>query len=536
MDDDSPTTRVTIGTSRRRFLQATATAAVALASSGLLGACSQPAPSASSAPTSAPAGPATAGTRAAAGELKVSLPSHIVGLDPLGSQAAEESVQTVAGHLFDTLVSRDPRTGQFQPGLATSWNAPDAQTWVFTLRPGVHFHDGSPLTARDVKASLERLVRLKGPLAPLWVDLDTVEAPDDQTVRLKTKVPLGTTLTNAVLLPVLPADKMDAEGFFSKPIGSGPFKLASYRPDSETVLEANEAYWGPPPGLKTLRFREIPEIAARVTALITGEIDLTWGLPPDQLTSLQDNADLQQASTPSYRYYFIWMNAKRPPLNDPRVRQAMAHALDIDSMLKALLPGLAERMQGPVPSTVFGFAPQPAYAYDPARAKQLLVDAGVPNGFSATMIWNPDSGPQDREIAQSLLSYWNAIGIHIQDGQVERAQWLDKLLKLDWDLDLQTNGVITGDADFVLRRLYTTKANRMGYSNPELDATLGQAAQTADQEQRKTLYAQAGKTLWDEAVGIYPFELVMTYVLRKAVHGFVPGPSVPTFRGVTIAR
>jgi len=302
------------------------------------------------------------------------------------------------------------------------------------------------------------------------------------------------------------------------------------------VLEANDAYWGPPPGVKTLRFKDIPEIAARVTALITGEIDLTYGLPPDQLATLQSNADLQQVATPAYRYYFIWMNAKRPPFDDVRVRQAMTYALDIDAMTKNLLPGLAQRMQAPIPTTVFGFAPQTPYAYDPAKAKQLLTDAGLSSGFSATMIWNPDSSPQDREIAQSLLSYWNAIGARIQDGQAERAQWLDKLLKLDWDLDFQTNGVFTGDADFVLRRLYTTRANRNGYANADLDKILDDAAQTSDQERRKVLYAQADKTLWEQAVGMYPFELLVTYVSRKDVQGFVPTPGVPTFSSVTVRR
>jgi peptide/nickel transport system substrate-binding protein len=302
------------------------------------------------------------------------------------------------------------------------------------------------------------------------------------------------------------------------------------------VLEANDAYWGPPPGIKTLRFKDIPELAARVTALITGEIDFTFGLPPDQLATLQGNADLQQAAVPAYRYYFIWMNATRPPFDDVRVRQAMTYALDVDAMVKNLLQGLAQRMQAPIPSTVFGTAPQTPYAYDPARAKQLLADAGLANGFSATMIWNPNSGPQDREIAQSLLSYWNAIGVRIQDGQAERAQWLDKLLKLDWDLDLQTNGVTTVDADFVLRRLYTTRANRTGYSNADLDKILDDAAQTADQDRRKALYAQANHTLWDQAVGIYPFELVVTYVSRKAIQGFVPTPGIPTFGSVTVRR
>lgn len=473
---------------------------------------------------------------APAGELKVSLPARIVGLDPLGTQAAEESVRVVADHVFDTLVVRDPKTRGYRPSLATKWESPDPTTWVFTLRPDVKFHDGSPLTARDVKASLERMIKLKGPFAPLWAALDTVEAPNDTTVRIKTKPPLGTMLANASLLAILPADKMEQGGFFSKPIGSGPFRVASYRPDSELVLEAHPGYWGSPPGVRRLLFKDIPEMAARVTALITGEIDLTYGLPPDQLGALGSNKDIRLAGTPSYRYYFVWMNVKREPFTDKRVRQAMVHALDIDTMAKNLMKGIARRMTAPIPATVFGYAPQRAYPYDPAKAKQLLAAAGRPNGFEATMIWNPDSGPQDRELAQALFSYWNAVGIRVKDGQAERPQWLDKLLKLDWDLDFQTNGVITGDADFVLRRLYTTRANRLGYSNTYVDKVLEDAAATVDQNKRKVLYAQACQIIWDDAVGIYPLELVQTFASRRGVEGFVPTPSFPTFKAVTVRR
>lgn len=514
------------GMTRRRFLDGALSLAGALTGASVR----------THAPAAAAASPTPPARRAPAGELKVSLPARIVALDPLGPQAAEESVRIVAAHVFDTLVVRDTKTLRYHPSLATKWESPDPTTWVFTLRPDVKFHDGTPVGARDIKASLERMIKLRGPFAPLWSAVDTVEAPTDATVRIKTKTPLGTMLANASLLAILPADKVEQPGFFSRPIGSGPFRVVSYRPDNELTLEASAAYWGDPAGVRMLRFKDIPEIAARVTALITGEIDLTYGLPPDQLAALEKQKGVQLARTPSYRYYFIWMNVKREPFGDKRVRQAMVYALDIDTMLKTLMKGIARRMTAPIPSTVFGYAPQRPYAYDPRKARELLAAAGHPNGFEATMIWNPDSGPQDRELAQALISYWNAIGVRVKDGQAERPQWLDKLLKLDWDMDLQTNGVVTGDADFVLRRLYTTSANRMGYSSPTVDRLLNDAAATVDQNKRKLYYAQANEIIWDDAVGIYPFELVQGFAYRAGVEGFVPTPSFPTFATVTLKR
>ncbi len=477
---------------------------------------------------------AAARSRAPSGTLTVSLPARIVGLDPLGSQAAEEPVRIVAAHIFDTLVLHDPATRRYLPALAVKWETPRPTSWVFTLRQDARFHDGRAVTSADVKASLERMIASRGPLAPLWTAVEAIETPAPSTVVIRTKTPLGTMLANLSLLAILPADRMNQPGFFDRPIGSGPFKVVSYRPDSELVLEAHAAYWGDPPGVRILRFRDIPEVAARVTALVTGEIDLTYGLPPDQIDTLRAARDIRISGAPSYRYYFIWMNFKRRPFPDKRVRQAMIYALDIDTMVKTLLPGIAQTMRAPLPSTVFGYAPQRPYGYDPAKARQLLAAAGLASGFETSLIWNPGSGPQDREIAQAVFSYWNAVGIRVRDEQSERAQWLSRLLKLEWDMDFQTNGVLTGDADFVLRRLYTTQANRMGYSNPKLDRILEQAAEAIDQNVRRVLYADACALLWEDAVGIYPFELVQTYAFRSRVRGFAPTASFPVFTRVTV--
>jgi peptide/nickel transport system substrate-binding protein len=478
-----------------------------------------------------------AAVRVPAGRLVVSLPSTMVALDPMGATAAEPAVRTAAAHIFDTLVVLDPSTRRYTPSLASKWETPDPTTWLFTLQSGVKFHDGTPLTARDVKASLERMITQPGPFVPLWSAVNAVEAPDDTSVRIKTKTPMGTMLSNISLLSILPANRMSAPGFFNRPIGSGPFRVTSYQPGSTLLLDANLDYWGMRSGVKTLEFKEIPEIAARVTALITGEIDLTYEFPPDQVSSLSGRKDIRLITIPSYGYYFIWMNLKRTPFTDKRVRQAMIYALDISTMLKTLLKGVARPMDAPIPSTVIGYAPQqPGYAYDPGKAKQLFAAAGYPNGFDATMIWNPGSAPQDRELAQALFSYWSAIGAKIKDGQSERAQWIARLNRLDWDLDFQNNFVITGEADYVLRRLYTTQANRMGYANPQFDRVVGAAAESVDQLKRKVLYAQASQMLWSDTAAIYPFELLEVYALRERVHGFLPSASFPTFTNVTVQQ
>jgi peptide/nickel transport system substrate-binding protein len=494
------------------------------------------APAATIAPAAAPTTAAKPAARVPTGELKVALPAKIVALDPHGAQSVEEVLHTSIQHVMEPLVRRDPSSGSLVPGLATEWKNPDPNTWTFSLRRNVSYHDGSKLTSADVKAVVQRVVEQKGPIAPLFAQVDTVDALDESTVQIKTKSPVGTLLASMALVPIAPASKVNEQGFFNKPIGSGPFKVVSWTPDGDLRLEANTDYWGGPPGLKNLTFRFYPEVAPLVTALETGEVDFTWRLPPDQLPVLQGNANIKVESVPGYTYFFIWLNSSRPPFTDKRVRQAMAFALDVDKMLKDLLPGVAKRGTAPIASTVFGHSAQTPYNYDPAKAKQLLAEAGLGSGFDAGVIWNPGSGPQDRELAQAMISYWNAIGARVKSQEMERAVWIDNLVKLNWDMDFQTNATTTGDADFTLGRLYHSRANRNGYKNPDLDKLLDDAVATVDQNQRKELYARANMIIWDDAAGIFPFELLNVYASRKRVSGFVPSASpVLSFTNVTVS-
>ena len=507
-------------TTRRKFLVYTGAGLIAAA-------CSPAAPSNT-------AGSGTPGPRVPTGEFKVAVPVKVPTLDPHGAQSVEDVSHTVLQHIMEPLVRREPVNGNLVAALATGWKNPDPTTWSFTLRDA-KFHDGSKVTPADVKASLERVIALKGALAPQFAAVDTITALDAATVQIKTKTPVGTLLANMAMVPIAPAAQLSTTGFFNKPIGSGPFKVVSWSADADLRLEANADYWGSAPGVKTMVFRFYPEVAPLVTALQTGEIDFTWRLPPDQLPALQRDTNLKVDAVPGWTYYFIWMNSSRPVFADKRVRQAMAYALDVDKMIKDLLGTVARRATAPIPSTVFGYSPQTAYAYDPAKAKQLLAQAGVPNGFDAGIIWNPGSAPQDRELMLAMISYWNAVGVRVKSQEMERAVWIDNLNKLNWDMDMQANAVTTGDGDFTLGRLYHSRANRNGYKNPDLDKILDDAVATLDQDRRKQLYGQANKIIWDDAVGIFPAELSNVFAYRKRVSGFTPTPTaVMSFAGVTV--
>lgn len=471
------------------------------------------------------------------GEIAIILPRTITSLDPHGAASVEESMAVIASHIFGTLVERDFDTGNLVPSLATEWEATSETSWQFTLRDDVTWQDGEPFTSADVLRSLERVLELEGPLAPLWALVDSIETPDEFTVVINTTEPQGTVPTSASLLFITPAGLSDEEGFFDEPVGLGPYQFVSWTRDSELVLEASDTYYGDPAGIETLTFRDVPEVAARVTSLETGEVDFTYALPADQLPALRENDSLEIASTPSYSYFFNWFNCSREPFTDARVRQAMAYALDLDTLATDLLTDVGTRAQAPIPSTVFGYAPQTAYEYDPERATSLLEEAGLGDGFDSHVIWVPGSSPQDREIVLSFISYWSAIGVNVESREMEQAAWLEALLALDWDMDFQTNTVRTGDADFTLRRLYVSEANRMGYANEELDEVLVGAAASTDQEERQELYGQACQIIWDEAVGVFPFDLLANYVYNSRISGFEAAPSrIPVFSSATVTE
>lgn len=505
---------------RRRFLQLSGAGVASLATLGLSGCLSTAANHGGSGP--------------AKSTLGAAFSRPILELDPHGASDVDQGTLLAARQIYDTLVVRQGDT--YTKSLATGWTQPDPTSWVITLRKDVTFHDGAGLTARDVKASLERLAKSKTPMAPLWAALSAVDAVDDHTIKITTTAPIGTMLANLSLLSIVPAARLAEPDFFKKPVGTGPFQVDSYTPSDHLNLKANPKYWDGPPKTAAVKLPFMPETSSRITAIKNGEVDATWLVPPDQIADLRGDAGVNLQVVPSYTNYFCWFNASRKPFSDANVRRALWHALDLQQTIKSLFGASGEVAKAPISPRVFGYAPQQPYAHDPEKAKQLLAAAGYPDGFSATIIWGQGQGPLIDQLAQAMVSDWSKIGVKIQATQLENAQWLQKLLALDWDLELQTNGVTTGDADFVLGRLYLSTARRTGYANPDLDKILLEARAATDQGARKQLYAQACKIVWDDAVGIFPCDLKNVYAVSRKVSGWVATPDqIPPLRGVTVS-
>ncbi|MDR7418030.1 MAG: ABC transporter substrate-binding protein [Armatimonadota bacterium] len=476
-----------------------------------------------------------AGPAAPPGTLRMAYYQRVVSLDAHGPAAAERAVILMGRHLYDTLVTWDPAAKKFQPALAIRWRNLDPTTWSFELRRGVRFHDGQEFTSAAVKTSIERAVQYRGPLSPLFAPITSVDTPDPYRVVLKTQNPMGTLLSNLTVLNIVPAGTPPTPAFGDRPVGTGPYRFGEFVRDTRVVLEANPGYWRQGiPKLQRLIFVDIPEVSGRVTALETGEIDMTTALPPEEIKRLRGNPNVKIEVGPTYFTRFLWINPTRKPFDDPRVRKALQHAFNIDAITSSLLAGIAKPARGPIASNVVCAAVFPPYGYNTTLARRLLAEAGYPRGFETVMKWN-DANPKEREVADAIVGQLALIGVRVQSVLQPRAIWLDDLLKLNWDLNLLGTGAVTGDADFSLGRLYHSRANRTGYANPEVDRLLEQAAATVDQTRRCDLYKRVQEILWQEGPAVFLFESLESYAYRTRVQNFkVPPSEIFTLTDVTV--
>ncbi|QNO37823.1 ABC transporter substrate-binding protein [Protaetiibacter sp. SSC-01] len=447
-------------------------------------------------------------------DLKVGLASLPINLDVL-QNSAEGKIIGPMQHVLEPLVKRDGDS--FEPWLAESWENPDDLTWVFTIRSDVKFSDGTVLTAEDARASLRRLIDTESPLAPLLAAVENIEATDDSTLTIETKTPLGTLLTTLSQILIGQGAVINDEAYWAKPIGTGPFVIDEFVADQRFALSRNDDYWGPETKLDTITYIGMPEEAARISALSTGEVDIIDGVSPDAIPEVQSLDSVTFESVPSYAIQYIWFNSSREPYTDVRVRQALWHALDLEQIVSDLYGDQASVAQAPVPQAVFGAAKLEPYTYDPELAKELLAEAGYPDGFSTTMQFSSSTGVPP--FMQTVISYWAEIGVTVEPLPKEQAIWLDDLLALNWDMNVQSPSVTSGDADYHLGRLYVSSANRLGYANPEYDALVTAARESVDQQERISLYAEASKILWEDAPAIWAADQTANVAYRDYVTG-----------------
>lgn len=431
----------------------------------------------------------------------------------------------VDSNVLQTLVALDDDS-QPTPLLASSWEWTDETTLVFELRDDVTFSDGTPFTAQDVVATFDRYIEMQSVLATQLAVIDSYTADSDTTLTIRTKAPTGTLLGVLSMIFIGKADSAADDAYWAQPIGTGPFVVSEFVANDRVTLTRNDDYWGEPAKLKTLTFKQITDTNGKITALSNGSVHAVQGVPSDQIATVEGMSGVKLEQIPSFMYTFLWLQNSREPFTDPKVRQAMWAALDLETIVGSLLGETADTMTSLCPEAAFGCLPtSKAPGYDPELAKELLAEAGYPNGFTTSIDYSTANVGFD-QIVSAMISYWKEVGITVEPKADDQATFLAAIAKPgQFDMIVNANLTTTGDADFTLNRLYTCAADRLGYCNPDLDALLAKGQQTTDADERRAIYQEISDILATDVPGIGLFQQNTNMATLDTVQGLTLVPS-----------
>lgn len=469
------------------------------------------------------------------GVLRVSVDQAVAKLNPLLTRVNPEYM--VSELLYSSLT----RLGvdmSVAPDLAASWTgSPDLMEWTFVLRKGVKFHDGSPMTAKDVVATFEAILDPKtaSPALRNVGPIKKVTAKDDLTVVFGLSAPyadLPVTLayTNAKIVPAAVL-KSGMAVLDRSAIGTGPFKLVSFEGDRKIVVARNEAYYdNSRPYLDRIEIVVYPDSTAEGSALISGDTDLIGTLPPTEFARLKSAKGVKALRTPSGQFCNINFGCDQKPFNDVRVRQALALTIDRNAMVEYVAEGFGTPgNDSPMNSAYRYYSAQTLKQQDVTKAKALLAAAGYPNGLDATLIAS-DRPPVRTQLAVALRELAKPAGFRISVETMPHATYLDQVWKKGSFYIGFYNMQPTADAIFAL--LYTSDAawNETRWNNKSFDKLVYEARATIDEKKRRALYAEAQRLMHVETPSIIPVFFDLLAAQRDWVQGYQLHPRGAVFR------
>lgn len=456
------------------------------------------------------------------GTLTVGTSQDVLTLDLPNYRSTQDLL--VGGLIFDTLIGY--QDGKFTPQLATSWKQLDDQTYQFTLRQGVKFQDGTPMDAAAVKSWFERAkTQLKS--QRFYGDIDTITTSgSDITFKLKRVfTPFISNLAFAVGGIQSPASiQKYGQDILRNPVGTGPYKLTSWVQGDKMVLERNPDYWGPKPYLDKIVVKYIADPSTRMASIQSGELDVIQNAPPAQASTIKSSKDLQLITLPYAQTFWLGFTSTNQYLKDARVRQAIATVVDRNSLVKDVTEGIARTATGFIPPELEAATVKPLTG-DTAKAKQMIADAGYPNGFTIDL-WTPNGTYlKDKEIAQALQAPLKAIGVTANIKVIDYAAYADGMARREAGLFVLGWAHTPSPDSFYRGVFYSTSAsNWSGYKNANVDKLIDQAVSQPSLEAATKIWQQLDQMLIDDGAGAPIYWSTLIYAARKAVHNFVPTP------------
>lgn len=477
----------------------------------------------------------------APGKPQGSQPSELVisfGVDQFAAHGIDPQLHSAntneakLRHIYEPLVKFERDLQTISPHLATEWKQVDPTTMQFKLRQGVTFQNGEPFNAEAARYSILRPLSPDTPtdLISFYTTIKGVDVVDDHTINVITHQP------DPVLLARMSGFSMDmvppkwaAQGpkvVASEAYGTGPYKLVSWKPSEDLVLEAWDGYWGEKPDIKKVRFHTITEAATRVAALSSGQVHVAKDMPPEDMAGINAGGRARISRAASNRIPFYFITVAVDVYKDKRVRQAINYAANVDGVIAAVLVGNGYRVATVLPVWTFGYDPSlKPYPNDPDKAKQLLKDAGHPDGIDIDIWYIQGRYTKDKEVAEAMAQEMAKGGIRC------KTHLLDNSVFNTMEMKSQTPGLNFAswgnpffDADGSLLPLFGCDVAkqfpdfRRPYGcNPQLDKLLNDARVELDTEKRKQLYAQAQRLIYDDGAALFMYQLVDIYGVNNWV-------------------
>lgn len=491
---------------RRDLFRLGGAATAALAVPGLLSACSR---GSSSSPS-------------AAGLLRVSQTDPVSTLDPQKQGSMID--MSALSNIFDFLTRREDN-GELAGGLAESWEPVEDTRWRFKLRADVSFHNDEPFNAAAAKFSLDRLLApaTKSPIVELAA-VDRVDEVDEFTIDIVTKtpdplIPAKVSLFGGVMVPPGYIQDEGDDHFANNPVGTGPYKFVSWERDSALRLEANPDYYLGAPALDELEFRPIPNPSTAVSSLQAGELDMVTGLTADAMLQLEGDDSVQVVEAPTIRTYYLSLDTLSDgPLADKRVRQALNHAVNVPQLVKEALGGAAKRVPTLIPPENFGYDESVTpYPHSIDKAKDLLAQAGYPNGFSIELTGQNSDG----SIVQAIAGQLQAAGIDATPKLLDPGTFENGLLSgqsaplgpmfyvgnTAWTMDASNNVQSYVKSDRRLSRWHNARADEL--------VTIEETS--LDDDRREQAFAELQELMKEEAPFVYLYQVENLYAMRTEV-------------------
>lgn len=477
-------------------------------------------------------------TKGEKNRLVICVSPSIVSLDPTNHRSRD--TQIVLKNMFDSLTTRDANM-KVVPQLAESWQVLNNTTWEFRLRRGVKFHNGDDFTAKDVKFTLERVVKegaLDGKTSPrkgLFGPLSVVNIIDDHTVQIETEKPwpaLPLMLTLQEILPMKYMKAVGSQGFHINPIGTGPFRFVKSEGEESLILERFEDYYGGSPEippvqmapLKYLIFKVVPIKAEQIAMLKKGECDIITRVPSGTVPILRTTPGIKILSCPATRSYFAEMNCAKPPLNDPRIRLAMNYATDMQAVVDHILQGFGTVLPTVLLPNAFAYnSSLKPYTYNPKLAKKILNDLCFPESCSIAINCLED----DRKFASVIASFLTRVGVKSAINVVDSLKPKAVGKNAKWDIFVSSWGNSTLDPVGILVPKFKTGArgNFSKYSNGEVDKLFSLAGGTLDLQLREDYYKKVQEIIYKDAPMIFGYAAEEFYGIRERVKNFMPSSS-----------